>query len=138
LGEKCEPVNENGSVVERLANYASVGKKDGSRAYSARRCAQVRPTARFLLTGSTFLGRMTDYQRDRVFAWFYSEKVVEHHPKIAHNRHERKTTNTVHGFSKLAWNSCDKGPANTVQTNTFLHSKLRSNRIELTCEPRRS
>jgi len=48
--------------------------------------------------------------------------------KIAHNEHARKTINTAHGFSKLAWNSCDKGPAKTRQTNTFLLSKLRSNR----------
>jgi len=31
--------------------------------------------------------------------------------KIAHIKHERKTINTVHGFSKFAWNSRDKGPA---------------------------
>jgi len=48
--------------------------------------------------------------------------------KIAHDKHERKTINTVHGFSKLAWNSRDKGPAKARQTNTFLRSKLRSNR----------
>jgi len=79
--QECEPSNDNGSTVERLTNYASVGKKDGSRAYSAKRFAQVRPTAHLLLIGSTSLGRMTVYQRDSLFAWFYSEKVVEHHPK---------------------------------------------------------
>jgi len=54
-----------------------VGDVHGSRAYSARRFAQVRPTAPLLLTGSTLLGRMTDYQRDRVFACNHSEKVDE-------------------------------------------------------------
>ena len=31
--QECEPSNENGSTVERLANYASVGDVNGSRAY---------------------------------------------------------------------------------------------------------
>ena len=63
------------------------------------------------------------------------KKLMSNDQKIAHNRHERKTINTAHGFSKLAWNSRDKGPAKARQTNTFLLSKLRSNRFELTCEP---
>ena len=110
------------TTVQRSKGHQTmtcVGDVHGSRAYSARRFAQVRPTAHLLLTGKTLLGRMTVYQRDRVFAWFYSENIDEHHPKIAHNKHERKTINTVHGFSKLAWNSCGKGPAKTVQTNTI-------------------
>ena len=58
-----------------------VGKKDVSRACVPGRCAQVKPTAHLLLSGSTFLGRMTVYQRDRVFACNHSGKVDEQQPK---------------------------------------------------------
>ena len=72
------------TTVQRSNGFQTttcVGKKDGSRAYSARRFAQVRPTAHLLLTGSTLLGRMTFYQRGSVFAWFYVENVDEQRPK---------------------------------------------------------
>ena len=45
-----------------------VGDVHGSRAYSAKRFAQVRPTTHLLLSGKTLLGRMTTYQRGSVFA----------------------------------------------------------------------
>jgi len=41
------------------------------------------------------------------------KKLMSNDQKIAHDKNECKTINTAHGFSKLAWNSRDKGPSKT-------------------------